>query len=714
MLTALSSADWWPGLRGRILRASSLRGIRAGAVLAALACMAGVVQAMHPFPSPLLASEVSDSALQPYDVPAVVGAAPLHVIEPAYSLWAEPTSAVVTLASPSGRVYTSLPLCMLAGRTVMPAGTVAHTTLENGVLHTRMLSRTGGVVSDAVLRPSAQSFTVSFSSPPGADHGALPAFFSDGDRGMAMATIEDGFTPDARGPAISALPAVSTVGRAPFAPPPFDLELRSAPGWFGVGLVQVPDATSMRLGPDGAVTVDYPLSRAAGGPDLGAGPPVAGRLRFPDFVVTFAGDPAGGLRAYHDALAARHVLAVASPPGARPSWWSDPLVDTWGEQVATGAQRGSPVYGAAWVRSFVAGWKARYHLQHFTVVIDSRWQQRIGDPLPDVVRFGGVAGMRSLVSDLHAQGLHVLLWWPLWAHGIDKIPISARQARLLSGEHVVDPTAPAFQSTMATTMEALLGNGPDSLGADGLKLDWQYDVPQSLANPAAGYGALALYRYMDGIHSAAHALRPDAMIDASAAAPQFAGVADTVRLYDAWSVAEWDRRAAIVAAVDPDVLIDGDGWQVDAADALQHTVSSTVYGTPAMYFSRTWVGHVPISNALSAELGSVLALAPLKGQGHAMPLPDGEWEYLVGNLVTARSFADERALVVRSPSCAPIWQATVASGAGGRLLVPMSGRRLVASFDDARHHVAASLTQHGVLLTVAPGGVYHLVFSGGC
>src|SRR5581483_9311250 len=100
-------------------------------------------------------------------------------------------------------------------------------------------------------------------------------------------------------------------------------------------------------------------------------------------------------------------------------------------------------------------------------------------------------------------------------------------------DQIVDPTGAEFASDMAKTVGELLGTGPDDLDADGLKLDWQYDIPPTLADPAAAFGASALYRYMDAIHRDAHAVRPDAMVDASAAAPQFAAVADTVRLYDA-------------------------------------------------------------------------------------------------------------------------------------------------------------------------------------
>lgn len=674
----------------------------------------GAVRAADPFFSSTLLGSPTEERLAAYDATPAAGAAPIHVAEPGYALWAQPSSAVVTLATPGGRVYTSLPLTAMAGRTDLPPSASVHTALQDGVLTTRVLDAAGHLLSQADLTPGPSSFTVAFSAPVGSTPEADTGFFGDGHRGLEMSTVEDGYTPDPRGPSASLAPQVSTVSRTPFAPPPLQIQLRSAPGWFGIGLVEVPSATTMRLGRDGTVAMDYPLARTGHSADVGAGPASGDVVHFPRFVVTFAPDPLSGLRAYHDALQALHQGAVASPPGSRPAWWSDPLVDTWGQQMADHAHRGSPRFTAAWVRTFAADWKARYHVQHFTLIIDSRWQERIGDAMPDPVRFGGAAGMRALIDGLHAQGIHVLLWWPMWAHGITKVPMSARDARLAPPDKLIDPTNPGFSSQMAKTVGDLLGSGAQQLDADGLKLDWQYDIPQTLADPASSYGALALYRYMSAIHRDAHAVRRDAMVDASAAAPQFAALADTVRLYDAWSAAEWDRRAAIVAAADPDMLIDGDGWQADMASLVPHTVASTVYGTPSMYFARTLVGNIPIAPTLSDELGSVLALSSLKGQGRAVPLAGGEWEYEVGRLVTAETFAQDHAIVVRGPSCTPTWRASVATTVAGRLLVPMTGGRLLGAVDGAGHPVTATAVAHGVLLTARAGGVYQLSFSGGC
>jgi len=704
----------WSNPTHRRRRARATAGVRTFAVVVALGCMAGAVTAAHPESTALTATP-TEERLAGYDVTPTVGAAPLHIVEPGYAVWAEPHSAVVTLATASGRVYTSMPLTAMAGREELPAAASAETTLQNGVLTTRILDGTGDVLSMASLAPSANSFTVSFAAPVASAPAGDTVFFADGHRGLGMSSIEDGFTPDPRGPASSPAPEVSTVSRSPFAPPPFQLQLRTAQGWLGIGLVQVPSASTMRLARGGALSIDYPLTLGGGAaPDVGNGPPRDGLVQFPQFVVSFAGDPQGGLRAYHDALAALHAVNPASPPGSRPEWWSEPIVDTWGEQMALKAQRGSALFNADWVRGFAADWKARYHIEHFTLVIDSRWQERIGEAMPDPLRFGGLGGMRKLIDELHAQGLHVLLWWPMWARGVITIPMSAKQARLAPASGIVDPTSPQFASQMSNTVTQLLGTGGDDLAADGLKLDWQYDIPETLANPADAWGALALYRYMDAIHTQAHALRGDAMIDASAAAPQFAAVADTVRLYDAWTAAEWDRRAAIVAAVDPDVLIDGDGWQADPVSIIPHTVSSTVYGTPALYFSKTMMGRIPVATTLSDELGAVLSLSAIKGQGRPVPLADGEWQYQVGQVVTAQTFNHDHGVVVRAPVCGATWKGSVASTVAGRMTVPLTGKRFVGATDAAGHRVAATVVAHGVVLTLRAGDVYQLSFSGGC
>jgi hypothetical protein len=644
------------------------------------------------------------------------GNAPIHIVEQAYALWAEPESAIVTLATPRGRVYTNLPLTARSGRTSLPPGFRARTQVSDGNLLVRLTDAGGALLQQAILRPSSASFTVAFSARVSATEAGGVAFFHDGVRGLDMATIDAGFTPDPREPGDTRTPVVSTVGWRPFAPPPLDIEVHAAPGWIGIGLAEIPDATTMGLGRDGAVSIDYPLQLAGSQADLGAGPPEDGMVRFPSFVVTFTPDAQSGLHAYHDALDRLGMATVASPPGARPVWWSEPLVDTWGEQMAVHAERDSPRFTSAWVRQFVDTWRQRYHLPRFTVVIDSRWQASLGEPVPDGPRFGGTEGMRKLIDSLHAEGMRVLLWWPLWIHGAARPPADALRPPTPTPPPIVDPTAPDFATGIARSVETLLGSAPDELNADGLKLDWTYTIPppERLSRPEVASGALALHRYLEGLYAAAHAVRADALIDGGAATPQFSGVEDAVRLYDAWSEADWDRRAAIVTAADPGLLIDGDGWQATSGDVLPHAISSTVYGTPAMYFDTTWADGGAIPASLAEELGTVLSLAITKDRGLAESLAGGDWQYVVGGVVTARSYSMERGIVVRPRSCGSSWQATAVSAVTQQVIVPITGGRLLSVVDAAGHRAAAMPAARGVLMNMAAGVVYTLSFAGGC
>ncbi|MBO0683672.1 MAG: hypothetical protein J2P45_10985, partial [Candidatus Dormibacteraeota bacterium] len=241
---------------------------------------------------------------------------------------------------------------------------------------------------------------------------------------------------------------------------------------------------------------------------------------------------------------------------------------------------------------------------------------------------------------------------------------------------------------------------------DGLKLDWTHDSIPAVQDPALGWGDAALYRYLSVLHSAAHAVRPDAYVEASAGAPQFAAVTDGVRLYDARAEASWTRRAQIVSAADPTALIDGDGWNVQPASALEHAVSSTVYGIPAMYFDNRWRSGAPISSSVSRSLGAVMRLAAEKGPGRARCLAGGEWTWLSGGKVRAQTFGGVRDLVV--------WGADGGSGiavatdqAAAVLPLPHGDRAVVTG--PSGEEVRTTAAPGGVRVALVPGVAYSVV-----
>jgi hypothetical protein len=634
----------------------------------------------------------------------------IQVREPAYSLVVDPTSGNLSVGTPQRKIYTTFPLAALTGTSKLPRGTRRTFRRRGSDLVEQLTASDGTPLETVELSMAARSFTVTFSSRVGPDSDLAPSFFFDGAHGLDLRWVTSGFTPSVPD-RYTTRPTVYSGRRTALTPPPLDVELETRAGWLGIGLVQVPNATSLGVQPNGAVQVDYPLGLLTTFPDSGAGGRVGDMVRFPSFVFTFATGALDGLQAYGQALADLGQAPVTRT--ARPSWWQEPIVDTWGAQVAVRAARSSPLFTSAWVQNFAADSQHRLGLNRLTLVIDARWQQSAGEPQPDPVRFGGLTGMRTLIDQLHGEGFHVMLWWPMWVRGFPAVPPTLARLPDATAANLIDPTAPGFGTDTGQTMQRLLGSGPGDLNADGLKLDWTYHIPVSVHDPALGWGDAALYRYLDVIHTAANAVRPGALIEASAAAPQFARVTDAVRLYDAWNEATWNARAAVVSAADPTALIDGDGWQANAADALTHTVASTVYGIPAMYFDDRWADGSPVSAEAARQLGQVMALASLKGDGVAHQLGNGEWAWIARGRVQAETLNGGQDVVLWSRVCGGL-RGTLVATSPSTVLVPTpegDGVRISETDGGAVH---ATQTSGGLSVPVEPSQTYAISGQSDC
>ncbi|MHB8395565.1 MAG: hypothetical protein ACYDC5_13975 [Candidatus Dormibacteria bacterium] len=652
----------------------------------------------------------------------------------AYSLTLPRGSDLLTIRRAAGGGSFQLPLAALIGRSTWPSGMRLRASTSEASLVLVVSTASRRPFLEATVTAEPLFFTIGFSGQLGPSPALEPAFFSTGKAGLAMASVTSGFTPDPRFTPLTRTPTVQlgpipvAPYTAPFSPPPFDVELATPVGWLGLGLVQVPNATEMVVSSQGQLTVNYPLAVLAHISDLGAGgrvgdPRVSGDLkatgswlRFPAFTVTLAANWLTGLSSYHLALTSLGQAPVAAPPGRRPAWWSWPLVDTWGQQLVTGAARKNDDFTASWVLHYVALWRQKFHLQHFTVIIDAQWQTTLGSATPSS-RFGGAAGMRRLVDELHAQGLKVLLWWPLWA--VPQGPL---------GKVKSDPTSSAFATTLAKQMSSLLGSGSGGLHVDGLKLDWGSLIPQvaSYSRPQLGIGAAALLRYMRLLAHDAWRVQGGAVIDASAMAPQFGGYEDLLRLYDASSADAWTNRAAIVSAVDPLSLIDGDGWRLTSAQAVPHIVESAIFGTPALYYATSWGGGAPISNSEASALGLLLGITQNRGQGTAWPLAGDndsplesltgdDWTYTVGGRLVAETLDSAQAAVVYhyAAGCAAPSSARIVSTVGVGLLIPLPGDAMLVSVSPTVSAAeVAGIGGPEVAITVEPGITYTLTVRG--
>jgi hypothetical protein len=340
----------------------------------------------------------------------------VQLVAPGYALRLAAGTNQMGVFAPDGGYYRSLPIAVLAGRGALPAGTRFSVTTAGSQLTLLMRTEGGSPFEMAVVRAWPRFFTISFTAALGAAP-ALPARFFTSPGGAAPAGLSGkAFIPSGlpsglpSGPNPTVLLGVHRPSVfAPFAPPPFYLDLPGCRGGLGLGLVQVPNATTMALRPDQSLTINYPLALLATFPDSGAGGRVAAPflgsggaaagakwLGFPDFVVTPVNGPLLGLHAYHRALRQLGAAPVAGPPGTRPRWWSWPIADTWGQQRMTGAAWSAPAFTSAWVQRFVNTWRKQFRVRRFTVVIDARWQSTFGSPTPSP-RFGGAAGMRRLI-----------------------------------------------------------------------------------------------------------------------------------------------------------------------------------------------------------------------------------------------------------------------------------------------------------------------------
>jgi len=657
--------------------------------------------------------------------PAAASHPTWSIRESQYRLQIGQRSNLLTIANAAGTRSFSVPLAATVGSANLPRGVRSLAVASGQDLTVTVSTSVGAALVEAVVIAQPTYFTVSYSARLGTDPSLRPGFFADGRRGLAMASVTSGYSPDpglqsptTRTPA-TYLGVHPPLPNAPFAPAPYDVELQTPAGWLGIGLVQLPDARRLEVTAAGAVVVDYPLPTIGRFADHGGGgtvaaPAAAGPaghrgtwLAFPAFVLTVASGWEAGVTAYGASLRTLGQAPVAAPPGHRPSWWYWPIVDTWGQQQVTDAARRDDEFTASWVRHYVSLWRQRFGVGHFTVIIDAQWQKTLGNSVPSS-RFGGVAGMQKLIDQLHAQGLRVLLWWPLWV-----APSSGKQLRW------IDPTAPGYAAHLEAQISQLVGNGPTGLHADGLKLDWGAMIPpdKTFRRPQLGIGAAALYRYMAMLSADAWRAQPTAVIDASAMAPQYGGLEDLLRLYDASAAETWSDRATIVSAADPLALLDGDGWKIVGPQAIPHLVQSAIFGTPAVYYATRWSGGAPIDTTTARALGALMLLTATRGQGAARPyhtdVPAGDdWGYYDGTRLLARSLSGAHAAVVYQyiGACSLPQQAVVVSVARRTLSVPLPpGSTLVQITPGA----TATNTSHQVSFS-AKAGVRYLLRLRGC
>ena len=578
---------------------------------------------------------------------------------------------LATLRSREHAAYTSFPLAATGEGASLSGAATTVTASAGGLRVTER--RSGRIACLVVVRALRTGILVRASiDVPAPGAGATQVdFLSNGSRALALGGERAGWTPQSgtqvppsreymRLPFVSG--AATTIdGRTwdAFGPPPLDVALRFRAGWIGIGLVQVPNASTMRITQSSGVAIDYPVATLARIHDTGSGGLYDGLVRFPELALTVGRDPYGVLAGYANLLAQLHRTATHS--STRPAWWRQPLVDTFGQQTLDNATNwlNTKGYTAAWVTRFAHRYQQRFGTRHATLIVDATWQKNPGplrsegDPEPGKL-FGGYTGMRRLIDSLHHEGFKVLLWWESWralpgsyAARMGIVHGGCRTTQCPGSRYGrIDPTSAGFPAYVRTVTRRLLGNGPGDLNADGLKLDYAYLEPSvdtfPWSNPARGIGLAAAHRYFATFHHYAHLVKPDALLSAGIATPQFADTIDEIRLDDSMTTGtsssedKWQARARVAATVQPQAPIDSDGSRTDAQRAVEHFLTAAVYGVPDLYYVSAWPNG-SLGAAGARLVGRIGKLAATRPAGTAVYASPGHWLSLRSGVVVAET-----------------------------------------------------------------------------
>ncbi len=428
------------------------------------------------------------------------------------------------------------------------------------------------------------------------------------------------------------LPDCSLTGY--FSPSILNFVIGNKQGLAAFGLLDLPDSSRYKLLDDFSILVE-----ACGGNKIVK----AGETyRMPKLLITFPDDEWQSIPLFRQKLL-DYGRYVSRKPASIPEWWKDPIICTYGDELATlnipDVEMNGPQFNADFVRRIVDVAEKEWGIRHMNLVLDAFWQVQFAlEPVADEARFGD---MRAFVDEMHARGHHVWAWiTPMFdsvANGFEprseKLGVlSSRTLAPLGVEGCVsiDMTADNAALYYQETAKKLFGSGEGQYNFDGVKLDYmalQRDpaIHGPYAHPEKGLGVKELKLFYEMFYAAAKAVKPEAIINSSATDPRFEHLLDFNRLHDTHAGnAEKECRARVSTLACPDLLIDSDGALMYTTWAKRHYLCAAVYATPSNYYTLQYEDRA-LSAADKQALGTLLQLAHKRPAGRAEMESFGNW-----------------------------------------------------------------------------------------
>jgi Glycosyl hydrolases family 31 len=378
---------------------------------------------------------------------------------------------------------------------------------------------------------------------------------------------------------------------------PYVVAVRSGRAWWGVGTIGIPNTYN------GLGVIIGRSSFAASYQTASQLSAQANGVNGPALGFYFGNDADEILTSYRASLSPLKRLAGSS--GVHPSWWSLPIYCTWGDQAYAARMRegrldenNSSRYATERDLDHWLAIAAREKLPIGTVILDLGWMYGYGDFEPNAKHF---TDLRGYIDRLHAKGLHVLLWIPMYEatgtlFNLDKrnSDVAARHPEWLVHTRkgkltdIFDYTNPDTRNYLRSRIHYLLSLDPEGLNADGLKIDFIDRLPDpavsTFHDPSWGIGEAMEAKALEFIYISAKEAKADALVDSSFVNPLFHAWQDVIRLNDDVSNAVetyWWR--AWTASVNGVHLIDGDDWWAMERYFVPLTLAKSAWGIPNIY-----------------------------------------------------------------------------------------------------------------------------------
>ncbi len=424
-----------------------------------------------------------------------------------------------------------------------------------------------------------------------------------------------------------------------FYPTMLNFTVGNPQGWVAFGLLDLPDSYQYKLCDDLSV-----LAESCGGNKvIKAG----NAYQMPRMLITFPDSDWDSIRLFRRKLMEFGLYTPAKKPLSElPSWWRDPLVCTYGDELSTlllpDAKMNDPRFNADWVRMLVDTAEKKWGIQHMNIVLDAFWQLHFAlDPQVDEARFGN---MRDFVDEMHERGHHVIGWiTPVFdnvnngfvtrSQKLDVLSTTAISPLGIPGSFVIDMTSDNIQQYYDEVCQVLFGDGEGQYNMDGVKMDYMA-LMRDPANagpyrhPEKGLGVREFKLFYETFYKAAKKVKPDALINCSVTDPRFEHLIDQNRMHDTHAGnIEKELRANLSTSACPDLLIDSDGALMLTDWAKHHYICAAIYSTPSNYYTLTYHDR-PLDDRDYKPMGTLLQFGVHKPDGHPVMDSIGNWKLI--------------------------------------------------------------------------------------